>query len=66
MLHSNERIIKHKVGRLNPAQEPGNGGAGLPGHGSVAWYVLPRQARSAEDGWAGTDVNEMAFRTRVV
>ncbi len=43
MLHTNERIIKHKVGLLNLAEELGNELQSLPGHGPVAGHFLPIQ-----------------------
>ena len=42
MLQSNERIIRHKVGLLNLAEELGNG---VSDDGPVARYVLPLQGR---------------------
>ena len=45
MLQSNQKIIRHKVGLLNLAEELGQRVEGLSSHGPVTRYVLPLSRR---------------------
>ena len=40
MLNTTDKIIKHKVGLLNLADELGNVSKACSGHGHVAGYIL--------------------------